>query len=81
MIAPKSKEEIIEFIKSRKDQNIKEIRAIGGLHSWSSCAVTTGACLDTRNLTKVINIDKQNMRITAEAGITLENLFAVMKKN
>jgi len=81
VISPKTKEDLIEFIQNRKKNNVTKIKAFGGLHSWSDCAVTDGVNIDTKKLNKVLHIDRDNLRIKAEAGILLKDLYVAMREN
>jgi len=81
VFAPNNFEELLNFMKNRKQNGVKNIRAFGALHSWSRCVQTTGTNVDTRRLNKILDVDHKNLRIKAEAGITLVSLYKAMRAN
>jgi len=81
VIKPTSFDELLKFIKEREKNGIKNIRAMGGLHSWSRCAATEGINVDMTGLTNVLSVDPQKRLIKAEAGIVLKDLYKAMREN
>jgi predicted dehydrogenase/FAD/FMN-containing dehydrogenase len=55
------------------------LRAIGSMHSWSRFADSTGGvCIQMHAMDRVLSIDAAACTITAEPGITLRELRAVL---
>jgi len=81
IVAPNNFDELLTFIKNRKQNGVTNIRAFGALHSWSKCSETKGTNLDVRKLNRVLEVDQKNLRIKAEAGIQLKHLYQAMRAN
>jgi len=76
-LSPASLEELLEAV-TRHGRAGRKIKAVGGLHSWSACAVAEDVCLRMHRLDRVLSHDPGQRTITAEAGIQLNSLYAAM---
>ena len=50
------------------------VRIAGTGHSWSALVCTDGLLIDTRSLTRVLDIDTRTRRVKVEAGVRLREL-------
>jgi FAD/FMN-containing dehydrogenase len=58
------------------------VRAVGALHSWSAIAeIDGGVMIRTEKLNRVLHVDKENLRIKAEAGILTAHLYEIMHQH
>ncbi len=64
LVAPKTVEELQEFIKS-----YKKAKGLGTTHCFNSIADSKFNQISTANLNKVISLDKENQTLTVESGI------------
>ena len=72
VIRPKDAEEISEIIKIANEEDFPIIPRGGGCCEWGGSIPDgdTGILLDMKRMNKVINLDQDNLIITAEAGIS-----------
>ncbi len=75
--APSTLEELLTAVE-KYGRSGRKIRAIGSLHSWSSCAVADDVCIPMENFNRVLAHDPAARTITAEAGIKLHALYEEM---
>jgi L-gulono-1,4-lactone dehydrogenase len=69
---PKSRQELIDFVK--KVQNTKQtVKVAAGGHSWSDI-VCGDYLVDLKYMNRILVINKRKKQIKVEAGITLEKL-------
>lgn len=74
---PRSADELIAAVEKHARAG-RKIKAVGGLHSWSACAVAEDVCIRTNQLVRVLGHDAAARTITVEAGIPLRALYAEM---
>jgi FAD/FMN-containing dehydrogenase len=77
--APATLEELLAVVE-RFGRAGRRIKAIGSLHSWSSCAVTDDVCVRMERFDRVLSHDAEARTITAQAGIKLHALYEEMDK-
>jgi FAD/FMN-containing dehydrogenase len=54
----------------------RKVRVMGSRHSWSKAIVTDGTLVSLDRMNQVVRIDKENLRVTVQAGIKLRELIA-----
>lgn len=69
---PKNKHELVRFMEQEGTK--QTIRPVGSGHSWSPLICPTDWGVDLKNLNKILAIDARNHLVTAEAGVTIEEL-------
>lgn len=73
---PTSLDDLMKIL-AKAAQKGKKVKPIGSLHSWSGCAaINDGIAIRLDHFNKVLAVDRENMQITAEAGIILKDLYA-----
>ena len=56
------------------------VRAMGSFHSLTPCPATTGTVVRMERMSRVIDIDRQAMTVTAEAGLQIGQLAAALRR-
>ena len=72
---PETEAEIIAIVKQ-----FNKIRLVGTGHSWSGICATNDAMINLDFYNKITNIDKDNKRVTVQAGIKLRHLNNLLDK-
>ncbi|XP_078178258.1 L-gulonolactone oxidase 2-like [Carex rostrata] len=83
VVYPSSEQELLEFIASATSSETKMKVATRFSHSIPKLACpggSNGLIISTLNLSRVVNIDIDNMKITVESGITLKALIEAAAK-
>src|ERR1700723_3362409 len=70
---PRSTEEIADAIKDAAASGLT-VRALGGGHSFTPAAATSGAALDLSGWTGIVGADLSSGLITARSGTTIREL-------
>jgi len=72
VIRPKDAEEISEILKIANQENIPIIPRGGGCCEWGGSIPDgdTGILLDMKRMSNIINLDQDNLIVTAESGIS-----------
>jgi FAD/FMN-containing dehydrogenase len=73
---PSSAQEIAAIVK-----RAGKVRVMGSRHSWSKGIVTDGTLLSLDAMNRVVRIDSENLRVTAQAGIKLRDLIAKLERH
>ena len=76
LVAPKTVEELQEFIKS-----YKKAKGLGTTHCFNGIADSKFNQISTANLNKVISLDKENQTITLESGIKYGEFCEYLDQN
>lgn len=76
---PKTKEELLENIKSAVNNN-KKIRVVGSGHSWSNLICNKDYLISLKNLNNILSVDKEKNEVKVQAGITLKRLNEELDK-
>ena len=76
LVAPKTVEELQEFIKS-----YKKAKGLGTTHCFNGIADSKFNQISTANLNKVISLDKENQTITVESGIKYGEFCEYLDQN
>lgn len=74
---PGSVEEVINLVKDANQTN-RRVKVVGAGHSWSDIAVPVDMHVSLDRLNKVLEVDKENKRVTVEAGIRLIDLYRAL---
>jgi len=70
VVKPTTVEEI-QAVLSQPDAFPSPVRAMGNYHSLTPCASSTGTIVDMTAMKRIIEIDRQAMTLTAEAGLEM----------
>lgn len=72
---PETEEEVISVVKQHA-----KLRMVGTGHSWSEVCLCDEALVNLDNYNKVINLDRENLLLTVQAGIKLWQLNEYLDK-
>ncbi|HEV3193474.1 MAG TPA: FAD-binding protein [Polyangiaceae bacterium] len=72
--SPQSLDELLQTVE-RYGIAGRKIKAVGGLHSWSACAVAEDVCVRMHRLDRLLGHDDVAKTVTFEAGIALHALY------
>lgn len=76
IVKPGTSDEVTEVVKIANDMNVPIYTWGGGTSmSGNPLAVEHGIVLDMKRLNKVLEVDTDNLTITAQAGTTIETIF------
>jgi len=75
--SPATEQEIIAMVRGAAERGEK-VKVIGSGHSFTDIACTDGCMLKLDGYNKVLNVDRHNATITAQAGITILQLSAAL---
>jgi L-gulono-1,4-lactone dehydrogenase len=73
---PESAEEVAALVASAN-----KVRVMGSRHSWSKGIVTDGTLLSLDRMNRLVRVDKEKLRVTVQAGITLGALNARLEEH
>jgi L-gulonolactone oxidase len=73
---PQSAEELRALVASAK-----KVRVMGSRHSWSKSIVTDGTLVSLDRMNRLVSVDKENLRVTVQAGIKLRDLNARLEQH
>jgi L-gulonolactone oxidase len=73
---PESAEEIAALV-----AKANKVRVMGSRHSWSKGIVTDGTLLSLDRMNRLVRVDKEKLRVTVQAGITLRALSARLEEH
>ncbi len=57
------------------------LRVMGARHSWSGGIVTDDTLVSLDKMNRVLHVDRESLRVTAEAGIRLKDLIIELEKH
>lgn len=75
---PSSISEVQTIIKDANAKNAK-VKVIGAMHSITPCFVGSDIILSNEKMNKVLSIDKTNLTVTVQAGVSLHQLCGYLK--
>ena len=75
---PSSISEVQTIIKDANAKNAK-VKVIGAMHSITPCFVGSDVVLSNEKMNKVLSIDKTNLTVTVQAGVSLHQLCGYLK--
>jgi FAD-linked oxidoreductase len=71
--SPRSDLEVAEAVRRAHDAG-QTVKVVGTGHSFTDIACTTGRMMSVDDLDRVVDVDRDQCRITVEAGITIHRL-------
>lgn len=81
VVLPKSTEDVAKIVKIANKHKMPVTPFAGGTGMGGGAVpVRKGIVIDTKGLSRVIEIDKKNYTLTCEAGITVEKLNEALRK-
>ncbi|MFW9767222.1 MAG: FAD-binding oxidoreductase [Candidatus Thorarchaeota archaeon] len=76
VVKPRTSDEIVKIVKIANELNVPIYTWGGGTSmSGNPLAVERGIVLDMKGLNQVMEVDTENLTITAQAGTTIENIY------
>ncbi|USP82244.1 hypothetical protein yc1106_09518 [Curvularia clavata] len=75
---PNTIEEVQTIVREAHAKNSK-IKVIGAMHSITPCFVGSDIILSDENMKKILSIDKENLTVTVQAGVSLHQLCDYLK--
>ena len=76
---PRTVEELQAVLRDR-DKYPSPVRAVGSFHSLTPCPVSPGTIVETSGLKRVVEIDRQAMTVTLQAGLQWVEAAAALRK-
>lgn len=73
IVEPATEAEVVAAVREAGARG-RRVKVVGGGHSWSDIACTDGVMLRLDKLCRVLHVDRQQGRVTVEAGIRLRAL-------
>ena len=70
---PRSEADVCEIV-ARANESRQTVKAVGSGHSFTPAALTNGHLVDLSGLRRLVDVDRQNHRVTVEAGISIQDL-------
>ena len=62
-------------------RDARSLRVMGARHSWSGGIVTEDTLVSLDQMNRVLNVDLEGMRVTAQAGIRLKDLIVELERH
>jgi xylitol oxidase len=59
----------------------RRVRVMGSRHSWSKGIVTDGTLVSLDRMNRLVRVDRENLRVTVEAGIKLGDLIGRLEEH
>ena len=82
VLLPENKEQISEIMKIAYENEIPvTVRGAGTNVSGGSIPISGGIVLCTTRMNKILELDKDNLFVRAEAGVVLNDLYEFLKKH
>lgn len=75
---PSSISEVQTIVKDADARNAK-VKVIGAMHSITPCFVGNDIVMSNENMTKILSIDKANLTVTVQPGVSLHQLCGYLK--
>jgi len=75
---PSTIQEVQAIVKQANADNAK-VKVIGAMHSITPCFVGSDVVLSNEGMKKILSIDKRNMTVTVQAGVTINQLCNYLK--
>ena len=80
VVRPESVEEL-QAILQDTERSPSPVRAMGSFHSLTPCASSSGTVVSMSGLNKVVHLDTQNMRLTAQAGLQHVEAAEILRRH
>ncbi|NIR66527.1 MAG: FAD-binding oxidoreductase, partial [candidate division Zixibacteria bacterium] len=82
IVKPGTTDEVVEVVKIANEMNVPIYTwGAGTSMSGNPLAVERGIVLDMKRLNQVLEVDSDNLTITAQAGTTIETIFTAALDN
>jgi L-gulonolactone oxidase len=75
---PSSISEVQAIVRDANAKNAK-VKVIGAMHSITPCFVGSDIVLSNEKMNKILSIDKTNLTVTVQAGVSLHQLCGYLK--
>ena len=72
--SPTSREELVDVVRSAS-----KVRVMGARHSWSRGIVTDDTLITLDRLNAVLDVDREAMQVTVQAGVRLKDLIVELE--
>jgi len=79
-VRPESVEELQAILRDT-ERFPGPVRAMGSFHSLTPCASSSGTVVSMSGLNKIVHLDTENMRLTAQAGLQLVEAAEVLRRH
>ncbi len=80
VVRPESVEELQAVLRDTK-QFPAPVRAMGSYHSLTPCASSSGTIVSMSGLNRIVHLDTENMRLTAQAGLQLVEASEFLRRH
>ncbi|HVO83086.1 MAG TPA: FAD-binding protein [Syntrophobacteria bacterium] len=80
VVRPESVEELQTILRDA-EQFPAPVRAMGSYHSLTPCASSSGTMVSMSGLNRIVHLDTENMRLTAQAGLQLVEAAAILRRH
>jgi FAD/FMN-containing dehydrogenase len=80
VVRPESVEELQAVVRDT-ERFPSPVRAMGSFHSLTPCASSSGTIVSMSGLKKIQHLDRQNMTLTAQAGLQLVEAAEVLRRH
>ena len=77
--SPTSHDEIVSIIQNARTHN-QEVKVLAAGHSWSLIAQTQDIMISLHEYTGLVDVDKENLKVTVKAGTSLRNLSLLLQE-
>src|SRR5262245_61705254 len=78
VVTPASVEEL-QAILTQPEKYATPVRAMGSYHSLTPCVSSTGTIIRMKGLNKVLNVDRERMTCTVQAGVEMIELNRALR--
>ena len=70
---PAGEPDVADIVK-RAHARQEKVKAVGSGHSFTGTALTNGHLIDMSHLDKMLHVDRENLRVTVQAGMQISDL-------
>ncbi len=76
---PTSHEQIVQVIEKANEEG-RKVRVVAAGHSWSEIAQTQDIMISLHEYIGIVEVDKENLKVTVKAGTNLRNISELLDK-
>ncbi len=76
---PTSHEQIVQIIEKANEEG-RKVRVVAAGHSWSEIAQTQDIMISLHKYTGIVEVDKENLKVTVKAGTSLRSISEFLDK-
>jgi FAD/FMN-containing dehydrogenase len=80
VVRPESVEELRAILRDT-ERFPAPVRAMGSYHSLTPCASSSGTIVSMSGLNRIVHLDTENMRLTAQAGLQLVEASEILRRH